>query len=155
MKKKIAIALSIFFFGLASIGMCILADSLGISVYTDYGETVTITHRYYEEESDGRITEVGWFIMFFNAMLAWRMYRWVVSGKFDGDISIESHTKWLFWLAGMSAFLLVNALILQIEMNGHFQRIIQTGCSVGIAWFAVCRHSEAIEKIQNSKDNHT
>ena len=139
MKGKIAVAISIISFGLIYFGMDTIADALGVPTYIDFGETVTVTRgsgRYsYDEDIDGESTDVGMFIFISSIMLAWRVYHWVASGKFDGDISKQSHTTWLFWLTGMATYVVVTTPIWQIDMPGILQRIIVFGCGAGIAYF--------------------
>jgi hypothetical protein len=159
MKEKIAVAISIISFALIYFGLDTIADTLGVPTYIDFGETVTVTRgsgRYsYDEDIDGESTDVGMFILIASIMLAWRIYHWVVSGKFNGNISKESHTTWLFWLVGMTAYILVTTPIWQIDMPGILQRIIVLGCGAGIAWFTYNKHGEAIANIRGSNDDNT
>lgn len=159
MKEKIAVVISIVSFGLIYFGLDTVADTLGVPTYIDFGETVSVTRgsgRYsYDEEIDGESTDVGIFIMIASIMLAWRVYHWVISGKVHGNIKRESHITWLFWLLGMTAYVLVTTPIWKIDMPSMLQRIIVLGCGAGIAWFAYHKHAEVIEKMQSSNDEST
>jgi hypothetical protein len=159
MKEKIAVAISFISFGLIYFGLDTIADTLGVPTYIDFGETVTVTRGSgpgsYDEDINGERTDVGVFIFFASIMLAWRIYHWIVSGKFGGNISKESHTTWLFWLLGMTSYILVTTPIWQIEMPGILQHIIVFGCGAGIAWFGYNKHSEAITKIRAASNDDT
>ena len=159
MKEKIALIVSIISFALIYYGMDTIADTLGVPTYIDFGETITVTRgsgRYsYDEDIDGESTDVGIYIMIASIMLAWRIYHWIISGNIKGNISRESHTTWLFWLFGMSAYILVTTPIWQINMHDGLQRVLVLGIGAGIAWFTYNKHEETIRKIKQSNDNNT
>lgn len=159
MKEKIAVVVSIFAFGLFYFCMDTVADSLGVPTYIDFGETVTVTRgsgRYsYDEEIDGTSTDVGTFILIASIMLAWRVYHWVISGKVNGNISIESHTTWLYWLLGMSTYILITTPLWHIEIPGFIQRIGALALGAGVAWFFYNKHNAAISKIRRENENNT
>lgn len=157
MKNKIALAVSIITFGLIYFGLDSIADVLGVPTYIDFGETITVTRgsgRYsYDEDISGESTDVGIFIMIASIMLAWRIYHWVISGNIKGNISKESHYTWLFWIMGMTAYILLTTPIWKIDMPVVLQRIIVLACGAGIAWFFYNKHSEVIQKMRNSNDD--
>lgn len=159
MKGKIAVAISIIAFGIFYYCMDFAADSLGVPTYIDFGETVTVTRgsgRYsYDEEIDGTSTDVGMFILIASIMLAWRVYHWVISGRVNGDISIESHTTWLYWLLGMSTYILITTPLWHIEIPTFIQRIGALALGAGVAWFFYNKHNDVISKIRRENENNT
>jgi hypothetical protein len=159
MKAKIAVAISVLAFGIFYFCMDFAADSLGVPTYIDFGETITVTRgsgRYsYDEDIDGTSTDVGVFILIASIMLAWRVYHLVISGKISGNISVESHITWLYWLLGMSAYILVTTPLWQIEMPGFIQRIAVLALGAGVAWFFYKKHDEAICKARREQENNT
>lgn len=159
MKEKIAIVVSIFAFGLFYFCMDTMADSLGVPTYIDFGETVTVTSGSglysYDEEIDGISTDVRIYILIAGIMLAWRVYHWVISGKMNGNIPVESRITWLYWLLGMSTYILITTPLWHIEMPGFIQRIAVLALGAGVAWFFHKKHSEAIWKVRSEQENNT
>lgn len=148
MRKKIAIGISTLFFSLMYFGLSEVAGFLGEPIYIDFGERITVSRQFYEIETSGLTTDIGLFIFIISIMFSWRLYHWAVSGKIYGNISIESHITWLFWLLGLSFYILIVTLIRQIEMYYILERIIIFSCIVGIAWFTRNKYYEVIEKIK-------
>jgi len=158
-KEKIAIVISILAFGLLYFCMDTVADSLGVPTYIDFDETVTVTRgsgRYsYEEDIDGESTDVGIYILIVSIMLAWRVYHWIISGKMNGNIPVESHITWLYWLLGMSTYILVTTSLWQIEMPGFIQRFAVLALGAGVVWFFYKKHGEAIRKVRSEQEKNT
>lgn len=159
MKGKIAVAISILAFGIFYFCMDFVADTLGVPTYIDFAETITVTRgsgRYsYDEDIDGTSTDVGMFILIASIMLAWRVYYWVISGKMSGNIPVERHITWLYWLLGMFTYILVTTPLWHFQMPGFIQRIAVLAIGAGVAWFFYKKHSEAICRVRSEQESNT
>lgn len=157
MKEKIAVLVSICAFALFYFCLDTVANLLGVPTYISFGKTVTVNRgsgRYsYDEESDGASTDVGEFVLIASIMLAWRVYRWIVSGRMNGCISIENHTAWLYWLIGMFTYILITTPLWHMDLPVFIQRIGALAIGAGLAWFFYNKHNDAISKIRREKQN--
>jgi hypothetical protein len=156
MKEKIAVVVSIAaFFGLY-ISLDLTAGLLGVPTYIDYGETITVTRgsgRYsYDEDVSGSTTDVGMFILALSGMLAWRIFHWIKSGNLNGNIPSKSHTTWLYWLLGMTAYILITTPIWYIDISPTIQRVIVLACGAGIARFTYLKHEDAQRELRSGED---
>lgn len=133
--NKIASIVSIFVYLCLVVGSYLLADAIGLTVRISYEDTVVTSHRYWEEESNGHYTDLGWFIFIVSGMLAWRIYHWVASGRLDGNISKKSHRSWLIWITGMSTYIFSSTLLSFVVLNNSLLLILQLLCAVIIFWF--------------------
>ena len=64
-----------------------LANLYGFVTYIDYGQTIVIEHRYYDETKDGDYTSIGTFIMFLATALGIRGGMAVFKGSLNGGVS--------------------------------------------------------------------
>jgi len=133
--NKIASIVSIFVYLCLVFGSYFLADVIGLTVFINYEDTVVTSHRYWEEESDGHYTDLGWFIHIVSGMLAWRVYHWFVSGRLNGNISKKSRRSWLIWITGMSIYIFSSTLLSFVVLNNSLLSILQLSCAVIIFWF--------------------
>ena len=122
MKGKIALVISIMSWLGLGLGLGIIAEILGVPDIW--------------ENRPGPIHEALVLVLaVMSLMLAWRVYHWVISGQFDGDIPKESHTKWLFWLVGLTAYSLVLIVLYRARIPEFLEHIIVLGCVAGLGWF--------------------
>ena len=121
MKEKIALVISIISWLGLSTGLGFIVEILGVPIL--------------EERYGAAHETLGFLVLFIiSPMLAWRVYHWVVSGQFDGNIPKESHTKWLFWLAGLTAYSLLLILLYRARIPELLELIIVFGSSAGLLY---------------------
>lgn len=139
MRTKLAWGVSVAAFISIYFALDTLADFLGVPTYIDFGETVTVTRgsgRYsYDEEIDGQTTDVGFYILIASAMLAWRVFRSVISGKLLGDLKAEQKVTWSYWFAGLTTYILLTTPIWHIHIPSFLQRLLVLGIGIGVAIF--------------------
>lgn len=148
MREKFAIGVSILVFVALYFGLDALANILGIPTYIDFGETITVTRgggrSSYDEEIDGQTTDVGLYILIASAMLAWRAFHWVVSGKPGGNLKREHRITWFHWFTGLTVYVVITTTIWHIDIPAILQRLLVLGVGVGIAVFFYKKHQKAI-----------
>lgn len=137
MREKVALAISLIFFGFFYLLADMAAGALGAPTYID-----------------GVSTGVGLCIMVSSILLAWRVFHWVLSGKVHGNIRKDSHITWLFWLLSMLAFIFSVAIIRNIELSSTIQRMAVLGCAIFIAWLAYTKHTETMRKFRSDSSDH-
>lgn len=134
MNKKIAGTLSVIITFIAILGLNILSDKLGFTTYIDYGETITIEHQFYEEEKDGYMSNVGWYILIVTSMLGWRLYHWLISGKIFGNLKYEQRLIWNYWFIGATIVTLLTEIIYMFDLHYLILRFCSFAILVVTAW---------------------
>ena len=109
MRMFFAWSLGIMTFILMTVVTEEIASALGIVTYVDYGETIIVSNRYYDEEIDGASTGFGHFFTFLTFAAAIRVGMAVSSGKLSGNVSWNG-----FMLAVISLALLIYGITNQI-----------------------------------------
>jgi hypothetical protein len=150
MRTKIAFVVSISALVSLYIGMQMLAKHLGLATYEDFGEAVTISRgggRYsYDDEVEGATTDLGYYILIISAMLAWRIFHWVLSGKINGNLRVDQKLLWSSWFWGMSTFIVLSTPIWQIEMTGFLQRILVMAIGFCVLMYFYHRYTKALHR---------
>lgn len=140
MKEKIALVISIIFWFCLGMGLGFIVEILGVPIFED---PYTAAH------------ETLRFLVFFiiSPMLAWRVYHWVVSGQFNGNIPKESHTQWLFWLAGLTAYSLLLILLYRARIPELLELIIVLGFGAGLLFFSWLQSLKAQDRQSTLESN--
>ena len=63
-----------------------LRGVMGLTTYIDYGETIIIEHRYYEEEVDGHYTGIGYFFKYIALWVAIRGGMAIYDGRLNDGL---------------------------------------------------------------------
>ena len=134
MNEKTAGILSVIITFIAIIGLSILSDKLGFATYIDYGETITIEHQLYEEEKDGSISNVGWYILIVTSMLGWKLYHWFISGKIFGNLKYEQRLLWNYWFIGLTIVTLLTEIIYMFDLHYLILRFSLLAILIATAW---------------------
>lgn len=97
-----------------NVGLTISAEHFGLPTWIDYGETIVVSNRYYDEERDGRTTSLGLWIMFVSISLAARAGMAVVSQNWNGGVSKKGNMQLAIFLVCMSAYALIVTLVWEV-----------------------------------------
>lgn len=122
----------------------IITDKLEIKTYIDFGKTIVIDHRYYEEEKDGDFTAIGIALNILAAMLATRVGMAVYHGKINGGVSTKGNIDFITCVVGVILYGLLGAIFFALSEKIDsdflltFLRIVNLGMIVGI--FILCKN---------------
>ena len=101
--RAVAWLTGILTFLLGMAGQMVLLGKLGLLTYIDFGETIVIGHRYYDQEIDGELTALGWALAILNVMFSARVGMAVYHGHWRGGVPQKSEIDFLAWTYGLSA----------------------------------------------------
>lgn len=138
MRNITATIISILAFGGVYFAFNVTANATGIPLFRDM-------------EFDSYTTDFGMYAFIVSVMLAWRVYHWVLSGGIAGNISIESHITWVYWLVGMTIYILLIIPLSYIEMPALLHRMIILICAVGLILLGLRQYRITISKCQHEK----
>lgn len=122
----------------------IIMSKMGIPTYIDFGETITIEHRYYEEEKDGDFTAIGTALNILAVMAAARIGMAIHEGKIGGGVSKKGNIDFFAWVGGIILYGIQGAIFFPIfeDTKSDFLlvllNIINLAIVVGI--FFLCKN---------------
>lgn len=139
--------MSIVVFGFVYMAFSAITSVLGLPTYLDFGETINVMRgagRYsYDESISGEITDVGFYIIVMSAMISWRCYHMLLSGKMNGGLSPYSATKWFYFIVGASAYIIITTSSLFIMEPGLVQRVVGLGAGGFAVWLTYQKYINA------------
>lgn len=88
-----------------------LLNLLNILFYIEYDE-IKIYRHYDDEEADGAITNIGYYIIFLSVMLSSRIFYWIIFLKDDfysrtSGFNWKSKLKWRYTVIGVSTYVFI------------------------------------------------
>jgi hypothetical protein len=89
----------------------LLRNALGLVSYVDYGETIIISHRYYDEEVDGHFTGIGWFFNYIAWLVAIRVGMGIHDGEIINNVSRKNNLIILIVGSGLLIYGISNQII--------------------------------------------
>ena len=96
----------------------ILLQIIDVPTYIDFGETITITHRFgsesYDEDIDGEYTTIGTAFNFLSLMIAIRIGLAINSWQLNGGISKKGNIDFIAWAGGIAIYGIVMTIIFKI-----------------------------------------
>lgn len=92
----------------------------------------------YEEEVFGGSTGFGTYAIVVSLMLGWRVFHWVMTGSWDGDLTVKSKAAWLAWLIGLTAYILGLSIYVLLDLPEQGLGIARL-LLVAVAYFASSR----------------
>ena len=126
-----------------------LGDKLGITTYVDYGETVIVSNRYYEEEFEGQYTVIGWFFGYLSFVVAIRGGMAVFYGKINANVSKKDNFILLLIGVGLLIYGILNQLIYFVfDFNSRFLFFLDTAVAIGIGYACYKFYKFMINKIE-------
>lgn len=148
MREKMAMPLSIAsFFGFFYL-VGLIASALGLPVYIDYGETISVTRgsgRYsYDEDVDGAMTDIGLYQIAISAMLAWRIYHIIRGGSLSGGLSVESRRSWTMWVMGFTSYVVFTGVLSFLHLPDFLFRCLSLAALAGVFFFFKGEHGTAL-----------
>jgi hypothetical protein len=112
-----------------------ISKSLGITTYIDYGETITISHRLYDEDRDGHQTGFGWFFILLSISVAIRGGMAFYTKTLSGGVSTLGNTQLSIVLGGVLAYGVTNQIIyFVLELNSFFGTLLDAASAIGILY---------------------
>ena len=85
--RTIAWVVGIILFATVGLLLTKFVNLFGITTYIDYGESIIIEHRYYDEEKSGHYTSIGMFVNFLSIAVGIRGGMAVFKRKLNGGVS--------------------------------------------------------------------
>ena len=114
-----------------------IASVLGIVTYVDYGETVIVSNRYYDEEIDGATTGFGHFFMVLTFATAIRVGMAVSAGKLSGNVSWNGNFMLVVILIALLIYGITNQIIYEVlELHHKISGLLDLLLGAGIAYCA-------------------
>tara|TARA_B100000963_G_C22435301_1_gene584039 strand:+ start:384 stop:839 length:456 start_codon:yes stop_codon:yes gene_type:complete len=127
-----------------------LSTLFGFTTFIEYGETVFFSNRYYEEESDGYFTGLGYFFMYLEFLVAIRGGMAVFHGEINAGVSKKDNLTLLLIGGGLLTWAISSEfLYLFLNSDSSVLSILKT--LIGLYIFYVC-YKIYNKKIINFKD---
>lgn len=131
----------------------IIMSKAGIPTYIDFGETIIVEHRYYEEEKDGDFTAIGTALNILAVMFAARIGMAIYEGKIDGGVSEKGNVDFFAWVGGIVLYGIQGAIFFPIfeDTKSDFLlvllNVINLAIVVGIFFLCKKWRDKKIQKI--------
>lgn len=130
-----------------------IAASLGLVTYVDYGETVIVSNRYYDEEVDGATVGFGHFFTVLTFAVAIRVGMAVSAGKLSGNVSWNGNFMLLIILVALLMYGVTNHIIYEIlDIHHKLSGPLDLLFGAGIVYCAY-NFFQAKKKEEASKSN--
>lgn len=134
MKEKTALIFSLIATIIIIVGLSVVFGKLGFHTYIDYGETITIQHHLYDEEKDGSVTNLGWYLLVVPSMLGWRLYHWFISGEIFGNLNYAQRLTWNYWFVGLTVATILTELMYMLPLHYIIHNIGSLVILFGTGW---------------------
>ncbi|MHC8509470.1 MAG: hypothetical protein ACYYKD_08765 [Rhodospirillales bacterium] len=89
MRTALAWIVGFFTASVVYLVIAFFAEFLGLAIRVEYGETIVITHRLYDEERDGHLTALGWLVTF----LTFASGIWAGRAVYTGNWAIDFKSR--------------------------------------------------------------
>jgi len=153
MREKFAIGVSILAFVALYIGLGALADVLVVPRTLIPVKQSIVGPYLTAADTLKRLTVtpsmLASIFLIASAMLAWRAYHWVVSGKPGGNLKREQRITWFHWFAGLTVYVVITTPFGTSIYRQFFQRFLVLGVGVGTAAFFYKKHQKATHEARN------
>ena len=114
-----------------------LSGLWGFTTYVDYGETIIISNRYYDEEVNGHRTGIGLFFMYLSFLVAIRGGMAVYLGHINAYVSPKVNFQLLMIGIGLLIYGISNQIIyFVLDLHSGFSYILDA--VIGISILYVC-----------------
>ena len=129
-----------------------ISEAIGVTTYVDYGETVVIYNRYYDEEVEGHSTGLGYFLMFITFALAIRGGLAVYTGKLNGGITPTGNLALLTWTVGLFVYGIIDQVIFfSLNLPEIVANIINIVSAAGIGFFAYSFYQGKVDEMKSKE----
>lgn len=114
-----------------------LSGLWGFTTYVDYGETIIISNRYYDDEVDGHRTGIGLFFMYLSFLVAIRGGMAVYRGHINAYVSQKDNFQLLMIGIGLLIYGISNQIIyFVLDLHSGFSYLLDG--VIGISIFYAC-----------------
>jgi len=146
MNKKLAGILSVIATFAMIAGLIILSEKLDFPFYIEYGETIIIEHTLYDEEKDGSVSNVGWYILIISLMLGWRLYHWFISGKMSGNLEYRSRLTWKYVFIGLTIVTILTETMYIFNLHHLILKFGSLAILIVTGWLLFISYSDKLDK---------
>lgn len=129
-----------------------LSSLWGFTTYIDYGETIIISNRYYDEEVDGHRTGIGLFFMYLSFLVAIRGGMAVYRGHINAYVSQKDNFQLLMIGIGLLIYGISNQIIyFVLDLHTGLSYILDAGIGIGVCYGCFKFYIAKIEPIKTTR----
>ena len=131
----------------------LIANSMGLTTFVDYGEAVLVSNRYYDEEVYGHTVGFGYFFTFISFATAIRFGMAVNYGGWSGGVSMNGNLMLVIITAALFVFGAASTLLATLfeipdRLSGYADLVMAGG--IGYLGYRIYQNMSKPEDHKNS-----